>query len=460
MNFTSLLVRSRAYCKTQRCFGNRVNRSAYQFIDKVRLEVRGGRGGNGCVSYEVLSPGRRRPDGGSGGRGGNVYLVADKSLTGLVFQTFHFNAADGSHGSSDKMTGRAGKDVYVKVPCGTLVSEMLEDEGVFGEQVEGVGGAAELDWDAHVSLGGDDDDERGRFEKEETEEWAANGDDDNDDRVDTDLDCIPSLEGYDEAAVSFSAANTVDLDTHHDMLLVAQGGAPGIGNGVMKGGAARKVRSTPTTKVPGAVGERRSLLLELKLIADVGLVGFPNAGKSTLLAALSNARPKIAPYPFTTLHPNVGVVEYSDLRRLTVADIPGLVEGAHEDRGLGHSFLRHVERTRVLLVVIDGAHVSTAGRPVDDLDALLHELNQYDASMLTKPMIVFANKSDIDLGTDGDNDRMTHLEELEHVCKELGASFLWGSAETGDGMPELARLIRLHTQEAAAAEAASSTPLD
>jgi GTPase len=150
----------------------------------------------------------------------------------------------------------------------------------------------------------------------------------------------------------------------------------------------------PASKLPGRPGDARTIVLELKLIADVGLVGYPNAGKSTLLKAISNAKPTVAAYAFTTLHPSVGVVEYSDLERVTVADIPGLIDGAHENRGLGHDFLKHIERTKVLLYVVDAA--GTEGRdPATDLRHLINELRLYDEELLTKPALVFANKHDL-----------------------------------------------------------------
>ncbi len=186
----------------------------------------------------------------------------------------------------------------------------------------------------------------------------------------------------------------IELDKHNDTLQVATGGLPGLGNKATAGTANRRARSLPRHKIPGQQGEVRWLLLELKLIADVGLVGFPNAGKSSLLSCLSNAKPTIAPYPFTTLHPMVGIVEYNDMKRISVADIPGLIEGAHENRGLGHDFLKHIERTKLLLYVIDMAATENR-RPVDDLICLVKEIEAYDASLLDKPSLVFGNKVDL-----------------------------------------------------------------
>jgi GTPase involved in cell partitioning and DNA repair len=210
-------------------------RKGYRFIDKVKIEVRGGKGGNGCVSYEILAPGRKRPNGGSGGRGGNVYLVADKSLTTMSMTTFHFNAPDGAHGSSDRQTGRQGRDVYVKVPCGTVVTELLE--GYIENEQEGGKG--------YDMLGYDDDDGDNDGDSDGDGD-GDNGDGDNDDDMNyanTSHD-IP-LHKYE--------GTTIDLDQHNDMLLVATGGKPGIGNGMMKGTLHRNIKSMPTTKNPGII---------------------------------------------------------------------------------------------------------------------------------------------------------------------------------------------------------------
>jgi GTP-binding protein len=192
--------------------------------------------------------------------------------------------------------------------------------------------------------------------------------------------------------------------------------------------------------MPGQPGQHRSILLELKLIADVGLVGFPNAGKSTLLHALSNARPKIAAYPFTTLHPSVGVVEYTDMERVTVADIPGLIDGASENRGLGHAFLKHVERTKVLLFVVDGP--GTEGRcPTADLKSLFKELELYNPDLLKKPSLIFANKADTLGKSCTEKDLSTH--PLSKLAKKKGIDVIWGSAKEGMSLAELTRKLRL-----------------
>jgi GTP-binding protein len=180
-----------------------------------------------------------------------------------------------------------------------------------------------------------------------------------------------------------------DLTAHGQRFVLCKSGRGGLGNRNF----ATARHQAPRFAQPGEPGEEGDFLLELRIIADVGLVGYPNAGKSTLLAAISKARPKVAPYPFTTLHPQIGIVEYPDWRRLTVCDVPGLIEGAHQNVGLGHSFLRHIERCKVLVLLLDMA-ATDARPPWDDYQSLLNELELYDATLLEKPRIVVANKMD------------------------------------------------------------------
>ena len=353
-----------------------------QFLDTVQIECKGGKGGQGCVSWQSLSPGKKKPDGGNGGKGGCIYIVGDNNLTSFKFETLHFNGEDGGHGGSAGMTGRNGKDIYVRVPLGTVVTE----------------------------------------------------------RVDDNLVELMEEQGYDYHKPTF------EIEKNGSIVLVAEGGKPGLGNAVTAGTNTLRSRSLPATKIPGEPGEKKSILLELKTIADIGLVGFPNAGKSTLLRALSNAKPKVAAYPFTTLHPSIGIVEYSDLERVTVADIPGLIDGAHMNRGLGHDFLRHIERTKVILYVIDG--VGSEGRsPAKDLMSLMNELEQYDKEIINpdhkikklsqKPSLVFCNK--IDLRVKG---KKSNIHALEQIVNDLGLDMIQGSAEKGLGIRELAEAIR------------------
>lgn len=286
-----------------------------EFFDQATIFVRAGRGGNGAATFrrEKFIP-HGGPDGGDGGAGGNVYLVASAELHSLaVFNDrTRFFAQDGGHGGRRKQHGKKGKDLAIAVPAGTVVSTEIDGQ-----------------------------------------------------------------------------TYQIDLERPGQKLLAARGGRGGLGNVHF---------ATPSHQAPriaelGEPGEERWLRLELKMIADVGLVGFPNAGKSTLLSVISAARPKIAPYPFTTLQPNLGVVDVGYYRFL-VTDIPGLVAGAHKGIGLGHGFLRHVERTRMLLHVIDAAGVD--GRdPLEDYHQITEELSRYHAELSTRPQLVVLNKMDL-----------------------------------------------------------------
>jgi GTP-binding protein len=382
----------------------RKRHTMYKFVDKVLIEVRGGKGGNGCISIEDLGRGKRQPDGGNGGRGGNVYIVADNSLTSLNFDVFHFNGGHGGHGQGAGMTGKGGEDTYIKVPVGTVVKERFPDD-----KYPQIGEYAFDPWDESNS------DEEG---------------------------------GEDALVTGNPPAPVIELDKHNDTLQVATGGAPGFGNKSAAGTANRRSRSLPRHKLPGQQGEVRWLLLELKLIADVGLVGFPNAGKSSLLRSLSNARPAVAPYPFTTLKPMVGIVEYSDMRRISVADIPGLIEGASENKGLGHDFLKHVERTKVLLYVIDAAATENR-KPVDDFNCLIKEIEAYDPTLLEKPSIVFANKTDLKV-------KDKHMLELQAICDKLNWKLMSGSAEQSLNIGPLANELRYIIQSSAVKKAVDS----
>lgn len=285
------------------------------FVDRAKISVKAGDGGNGCCSFrrEKFVP-NGGPDGGDGGAGGNVILRAvtnRQSLVDMVYQS-RYAAQNGPNGKSKDMHGRKGDDIIVELPVGTIVVN----------------------------------DETGEF--------------------------------------------MTDLDRAGAEVIIAKGGVGGRGNARF----ATSTNRAPRQKEEGTPGEEFRLRLELKTIADAGLVGFPNAGKSTLLRAISAARPKVAPYPFTTLHPNVGIVDRGDYRRYSVADIPGLVEGAHKNVGLGHSFLRHIERTLVLVYVLDTAGVD--GRdPVSDFRSLQNELELYMKGLSKRPFIIVANKMDL-----------------------------------------------------------------
>jgi GTP-binding protein len=342
------------------------------FVDEIKIYARAGHGGKGCVAFhrEAYIP-KGGPSGGNGGRGGSVILQADHDLNNLIAQYYQprLLAKDGEFGKGKGMDGHAGQDLIVKVPCGTLVWRLNssgstktaaeetdatdEEAGFIASSSSGrplirhAGGARAMEIDLSAETG------TGLRGLRPKGEWVA------------------------------------DLTQHGQQLVLCKGGRGGLGNRNF----ATAARQTPRFAQPGEPGEEGDFLFELRIIAEVGLVGSPNAGKSTLLTAISRARPKVAPYPFTTLHPQIGIVEYPDFHRLTVCDVPGLIEGAHQNVGLGHAFLRHIERCRVLVLLLDMA--GTDGRaPWDDHEKLLQELELYDPALLDKPRLVVANKMD------------------------------------------------------------------
>ncbi len=348
------------------------------FIDEIKVYARAGHGGKGAVAFsrEKYRP-KGGPSGGNGGRGGDVILEADHDYNNLIAQYYQprLIAQGGQGGLGKGMDGHAGKDMVVKVPCGTLVWKLpyerpavepdSDDEDSEGDRMPGSPrvmktpstGRPVIRSSATVRA----------FEYNLQEEA---------------LDENPKPAREDGELVA-------DLTEHGQRFVLCKGGRGGLGNRNF----ATATRQTPRFAQPGEAGEEGEYLLELRMLAEVGLVGYPNAGKSTLLTAISHARPKIAPYPFTTLHPQVGIMEYRDFRRITVCDVPGLIEGAHRNVGLGHSFLRHIQRCKVLVVLLDMA--GTDGRaPWDDYRSLLRELECYDATLLERPRIVVANKMD------------------------------------------------------------------
>lgn len=347
------------------------------FVDEVDIHVAAGHGGRGALSFrrEKFVP-RGGPDGGDGGHGGSVYLVADPHRNTLVHFRFNpeYQAERGRGGQGARKTGAAGADLDVPVPVGTLVLT--------------------LDPDADASF-----------------------------------------------------VTLADLTSPGQRVLVARGGRGGLGNAHFATSTNRAPRKTQ----PGEPGEERTLRLQLKLLADLGLVGFPNAGKSTLISRISAARPKVADYPFTTLTPHLGVVTLSDDRSFVVADVPGLIEGAHEGHGLGHQFLRHIERTKVLIHLVDVS--SASGRnPVDDFETIRRELSLYrgsasSAALLEKPQLVVANKIDA-------LDEPERLEALAARARTLGLPFFQISGVTGAGVPALLEAAWPFIADARAAEAA------
>jgi len=326
-----------------------------KFIDKAKIHVKAGDGGNGCVAFrrEKFVP-MGGPSGGDGGKGGDVVLVADSRLgTLLDFKhRIHFKAERGQHGSGSNKHGKKGEDLIIKVPVGTVVKDA------------------------------------------ETGELIA------------------------------------DLVEEGQKVVVAKGGKGGKGNAAFKS----STNQSPDYAQQGEKGEERWIELELKLLADLGIVGFPNAGKSTLISVLSNARPKIADYPFTTLSPVLGVMKIDHSNNVVIADIPGLIEGASEGQGLGHEFLRHIERTKGLIHLIDISDFRER-EPVEAFEAINRELEKYSPELARKPQIVVGNKIDIF------SDRSL-IGKLKDYFNNIGYPFVPVSLATGEGLDKLKEEIK------------------
>lgn len=332
------------------------------FIDRTKIRVQGGHGGNGVTAFrrEKFVP-RGGPSGGDGGRGGDVWIVADDSLNTLLHLRYNPEhiAGRGMHGEGSKRSGREGADAIVRVPVGTQIFDSLT-----GDLIQ-------------------------------------------------------------------------DLTEDGARLLVAKGGRGGFGNAQF----ATSTNRAPRYHQEGSEGEKFELQLELKLLADVGLVGYPNAGKSTLISTISAARPKIADYPFTTLEPNLGVVDLGDFRTFVVADIPGLIEGAHRGTGLGDRFLRHIERTRVLLHLVDVS--SFSGRDaVADYETVNRELEAYNPELAQREQIVVATKIDA-------LDEPERLDSLKARAEADDRLFVAISAVTGRGTKELINVVAARLDAAA-----------
>jgi len=344
------------------------------FIDEIKIYARAGHGGKGAVAFtrEAYRP-KGGPSGGNGGRGGDVILEASHDLNNLINQYYQprLIAEDGEQGLGKGMDGHAGKDIIVKVPCGTLVWKLRDLKPV------------EADDEA------DDRKQKGSVRNVISSSTgkrpvirSAGG-----------MQAMEyNLEDEDEATLAHDEEKgelVADLTANGQRFVLCKGGRGGLGNRNF----ATAVRQAPRFAQPGEAGDEAEYLFELRIIAEVGLVGYPNAGKSTLLSAISKARPKVAPYPFTTLHPQIGIMEYPDYRRIVVCDVPGLIEGAHNNVGLGHKFLRHIERCKVLVLLLDMAGTD-ARAPWDDYNQLLSELELYDPALVDKPRLVVANKMD------------------------------------------------------------------
>ena len=339
-----------------------------KFIDEASIDVIGGNGGNGSASFrrEKFIP-RGGPNGGDGGRGGSVWAVGDENINTLIDYRFtrKFVAPSGEHGMGSDCYGRAGKDIILRMPVGTIITDEKSGEVI------------------------------------------------------------------------------ADLSENGKKALVAAGGKGGLGNLHFK---------SPTNRAPrqftlGEPGQARSLKLELKVLADVGLLGYPNAGKSTFITAVSNARPKIADYPFTTMSPHLGVVRIEQENSFVIADIPGLIEGAAEGAGLGHEFLRHLERTKLLLHIID-AMPFDGEDPIEKAHALVRELGKYSDTLLAKPRWVVVNKLDLVPA----EDREELVKKLHAAPCQDGRPFFAISTATREGTKEVVMAIAQFLDEQRRAE--------
>ena len=348
------------------------------FIDEIKIFARAGHGGKGAVAFhrEAFVP-KGGPSGGNGGRGGSVILQADHDLNNLIQQYYvpRLIAKEGQHGMGKGMDGHAGNDLIIKVPCGTLVWRIKDTTPPIETTMKKD--------DEDVDEGEDEKPIIGSGMGKRPLLRSSHGQT----AMEVDLNAETTAESPEE--VETQGELVADLTTHGQQFVLCKGGRGGLGNRNF----ATARHQTPRFAQPGEPGTEGEYRLELRILAEIGLVGYPNAGKSTLLAAISKARPKIAAYPFTTLTPQIGILEYTDWKRLTVCDVPGLIEGAHMNVGLGHAFLRHIQRCKILVLLLDMA--GTDGRkPWDDYKQLLKELELYKPELLEKPRLVVANKMD------------------------------------------------------------------
>lgn len=372
-----------------------------QFIDEAVIHLKAGDGGNGSAAFrrEDGVP-RGGPSGGDGGDGGSIVIVADTQLASLLDFKYrrHYAAERGEDGRNKDQYGAKGPELVLRVPVGTVVI-------------------------AH--------DEAARNQRPSPEDFEAS-DDDLDDAGENDAGDEPA-----EPARSLTETVLADLDQPGSRFVVAKGGTGGRGNIHFK----TPWNQAPRTAEPGTLGEEKTVRLELKLLADVGLLGYPNVGKSTFISRVSRARPKIADYPFTTLVPHLGVVRLSDERDFVIADIPGLIEGASEGAGLGHQFLRHVERCRVLLHIVEATFTTGPERtPIADFDVINRELARYAPALADKPQVVVLNKIDATASDD--------IDVYRQEFSERGVELLTISAATGEGLPAVLEQLWSHLHPA------------
>ena len=359
-----------------------------QFIDTANIQIKAGDGGDGRVSFrreKFIAKGG--PDGGEGGRGGDVYLRADNNMSTLLDFRANplYKATDGEEGGKKNMTGGDGDDLYINVPIGTLAYEVKPEGDVL----------------------------------------------------------------------------VADLDEAHETFLIARGGKGGKGNIRFKS----SVNQTPTQYIPGGKGEDKEVRLEVKMVADVGLIGLPNAGKSTLLNRLAHTNVKVASYPFTTLSPNLGTLKYKEGKEIIFADIPGLIEGASTGKGLGDDFLRHVERTRILVHIIDpmgsvsysdeasAGEIDLAAVTMSAYDVIRKELGDYGSNLVTKKELVVINKMDI-------TEVKEKFPKIKDLFKKRKITALPLSGVTGEGLPEvLDAILKLLSKVPDRVKFETSTPI-
>jgi GTP-binding protein len=322
-------------------------------IDNVKISIKSGNGGNGCVSFrrEKFVP-KGGPNGGDGGKGGDVIFQADNALSTLIDLRYKkiYKAENGKHGSGGDKTGKNGEDIIVRVPCGSILKDAYTGETI------------------------------------------------------------------------------ADLVNDGQTFIAAKGGKGGRGNAHF----ATPTNQTPRNAEPGVPGIEKDINIELKLIADVGLVGLPNAGKSTLISKISAAKPKIADYPFTTLQPNLGIVRYKEFYSFVVADIPGLIEGAHLGKGLGLQFLKHIERTKVLVFIIDATLIPYKEDKKEDYKVLTKELKLFNKELLEKPQIICFTK--IDALTD---EQKTELKKIKFSSSKKKIPVMQISSVSGENIQML-----------------------